>query len=140
MRILIDPKNEAKIVAALAAVNGRASDHTYTTLGDIAAVARDAEAALLAILPKTLAPGAVYTAVSGGPVPRAYKYRRNGTYVRLERGAAGWFLVNADRIEIYDKGGFSTLHLTQEQHLEAVTRFSSVYRVMPVTPGSKIAA
>lgn len=140
MRILIDPKNETKIVAALAAANGRASDHTYTTLGDIAAVAREAEAAVLAVLPKTLAPGAVYTAVSGGPVPRSYKYRRNGTYVRLERGSTGWFLVNVDRIEIYDKGGSSALHLTQEQHLEAVARFSSAYRVMPAVSVSKVAA
>ena len=140
MRILIDPKNEAKIVAALGAVNGRASDHTYTTLGDIAAVAREAEKQLLALLPKTEAPGAVFTSVSGGAVPRSYKYRRIGTYVRLERGSSGWFLMDVGRMEIYDGGGYQTLHLTQDQHVEAVTRFSKQYRIIPAAPGSKVAA
>lgn len=139
MRILVDPKNESKIVAALSAVNGRAADHTYTTLGDIAAVAREAEKQLLALLPKTSAVGAVFTSVSGEAVPRAYKYRRIGTYVRLERGSSGWFLMDVGRMEIYDGGGYQTLHLTQDQHVEAVTRFSKQYRIIPALTSSKAA-
>jgi hypothetical protein len=139
MRISIDPKNEARIVALLAAINGRAADHTYTTLGDIAAVAREAEKQLLALLPKNAAPGAVFTSVSGGAVPRAYKYRRIGTYVRLERGSSAWFLMDVGRVEIYEGGGSQALHLTQDQHAEAVARFSKQYRVLPALSSSQAA-
>ena len=78
----ITDKNKDAIVAILASVNGKAVTHTFTTYGEIAALASAAEKQLLDLVgSQKAAVGARLQATSGGKVANAYKYARSGTSV-----------------------------------------------------------
>ena len=97
----INLKNHDKIRDALASVNGTATAHTFTSASDIAPGLAMAESELKSLaLARAQWKGARVTIHSKGPTARAYKYAAIGTAVELERGASGWFMVEARRIDL----------------------------------------
>ena len=137
--IKITQANAQKIVAALAAVNGRATAHAYTEYHEIARAAEAAERRLEGLgIQKAARAGAVLWSVSGHSVPSAYKYSRQATGVRLERRATGWFFASASPVTIWKEGGASDLLLTEEQDARAVEVLRMGYRVQ--RPVAAIAA
>jgi hypothetical protein len=97
----INLKNCDKIREALASVNGSATAHTFTSASDIAPALAMAESELKSLgLRKTSWTGAQIIIHSQGPTASAYKYNAIGTRVILERGASGWFMVDAGRIDL----------------------------------------
>jgi hypothetical protein len=131
--IKITEKNSAAIVAALAAVNGKATAHAWTTFGDIDYLARVAEVKLLDLVgSQKAAVGASFRATSGSKVANSYKYSRSGTAVTLERRSTGWFLVHAAEQTLYpNTGGDRRLVLTQAQDAKAVEVLRSTYMISP---------
>ena len=97
----INLNNADKIRDALASVNGTATAHTFTSSSDMALGLAMAESELKGLgLRKTSWTGAQITIHSQGPTASAYKYAAIGTRVELERGATGWFMVDAMRIDL----------------------------------------
>ena len=127
MRVNINADD--KITAMLAAVNGKASSHTYTTGSELRAVARDAEEKLAQLnIPKAMRSGAVVVAESGERLPNKYKYQATTTLIYLERGLSGWFLVSAARSGFWpDREPYYCLRLTDAQDTAAVERFRAQY-------------
>ena len=120
MRIKIDPNNPksvAAITAALHAVNGTATAHTFTSAEEMARLATIAEewvAQVLLVLSER--PGARMTCESGDKVANSYRYSRVGTSVTLERGSSKtWYLVNCCSITLWNDAGKFRLYLTPEQ-------------------------
>lgn len=124
--IAIIEKNRAAIEAALASVNGKAQAHTYTSYAEIAGMAETAEAALSAInLPKASRAGAVWKEISGAEVAKSYRNPRQATSVRLIRRSAGWHIVTAKAVTIWQEGGGKgSLYITEAQAEEAKSRFA----------------
>ena len=120
-----------RIIAALAAVNGKAERHAYTLAGEVQAVAREAESQLEALgIPKAARAGATYWSQSGSTLPNAYKYRATTTTVELKRGAGGWFLVSAHRSELQPgQRPRARLYLTPQQDAIAVAKVRAHYSV-----------
>jgi hypothetical protein len=129
MKINISDKEAVR--AALAAVNRKAERHAYTLPSEIAAVADDAERQLARLdVPKAARKGARYVSQSGSKLPNSYKYKATGTTVTLERGAAGWFLVDVAACDIWPgKAPFQRLTLTVEQDAIAIAAVRRQYGV-----------
>lgn len=128
--IKIIPDNFAAIVAALAAVNGKAAEHCYTTADEIEALAKSAENKLERLgLPKAERPGAKVFATSGATVASAYKYGRKATYVVIERKGAGWYLTAVASSNIFKEGGATRMLLTKAQDERAVATLRKQYSV-----------
>ena len=90
-----------KITTANAA-NGRATSHTVRCAGDVIAIADDAEARLAA-LPKAERAGATLVHTPAGPWASAFKYAAQSTRLIMERRSTGWFLIIAERVEVYPR-------------------------------------
>ena len=117
-----------KCAAALAAVNGQASEHTYTPHA-LMAVAERAEAQMDALgLTQAQRAGAVVHCVSGGSVPNAYKYSRALTGATLTRTSGGWWLTAASCVKAWD--GREALHLTKQQDAAAIAHLRKGYRCL----------
>ena len=130
MKIKITESNESKIVEALKAVNGNATEHTYTTLGAIKGVMWRAERELESLgLLKKLWTGAKYVSDSGEAMPNAYKYSRKATQVTIQRFASGWFLTAVTDATIWNQKGKERLSLTETQDAEIVRRVRLRYTV-----------
>ncbi len=127
----INLTNADAVRAALAAVNGKAERHAYTLPTEIASVADDAERQLARLdVPKAARKGARYVSQSSGNLPNAYKYAARGTVVTLERGAAGWFLVDVAACDIWPgKAPIQRLTVTQEQDAIAIAAVRRQYGV-----------
>ncbi|MBN8489948.1 MAG: hypothetical protein J0M00_00760 [Burkholderiales bacterium] len=128
-QIKIVAESASTIEAALAAANGKATRHTFSTYNEIADLARYGETRLERMrLPQAERPGAKVDATSGDAMPKAYKYTRNGTRVQLLRRGAGWYLQAAEVCTLWpqDRGG-ARLTLTAEQDAEALRRFRATY-------------
>ena len=131
-KIKIVLKNDQKIEAALAGVNGRATTHTYTSYCEIEAVASEAEAKLESLgLPKSERAGAVVYAESGSTVANSYDYSRKGTRVRLERNTAGWVLTEINAVTLYKSPRPASLVLTEAQDAKIIEVTRSQYRIAP---------
>ena len=129
MDIKICTKNLPKLDAALAVVNGKAKDHTYSGY-DLLAVAAAAEAYALSILKnQRWVVLAQWESESGSAVSNAYKYSRISTIVRIKRGKSGWYLVDAKASTLYSKGGTSHLILTVVQANHAASLAAQRYVV-----------
>jgi len=100
--IKITADNAAKINAALDAANGKATSHTIRACSDVIAIAEAAESRLSA-LPKADRKGATLAHTPAGPSASAYKYAAQTTRILIERRATGWFLISADRAEVYPR-------------------------------------
>jgi len=134
--ILDDNLENAAIVAALRAANGKATAHTYTHAIDIATLARTAEAKLEAFgIPKAMRAGAALIAVSGSKLPSAYKYTAQATVVRLIRKGAGWYLESAAATDLHPgRTPAERLHLTPEQDAKAIAVLRTQYAL--ITPAA----
>jgi hypothetical protein len=128
--INITAANAKKIEAALAAVNGRATSHTFTTYAAIEQVATILESKLdrLGIAKKYRA-GASGTATSGDSVAKAYRHARNVTDIRLERRSSAWFLVAIGEATAYAEGSLPRLALTKAQDALAVANLRDAYSI-----------
>jgi hypothetical protein len=112
--------------AHLAAVNGKAEQHTYSQR-ELERVAERAEAQLEQLgIPKAERPGAYVRCVSGGKVPSAYKYSRKLTSARLTRTSGGWWLTDCKLIDHFE--GYECLYLTPTQDDTAVAKLRKGYR------------
>lgn len=121
-----------KLNAALDKVNGRASAHTARAY-DVMCAADRAEAHLAKLgLAKKLRTGALYQCRSGHKMPCAYgNHDRAVTLFTLQRGASGWFLVDAKRGSIWTgESGFERLCLTETQYTAALAIFNKGFSVM----------
>jgi hypothetical protein len=128
MKIKVSDDNAAKIQAALDAVNGRASEHTYRTYGDIARLVTEAETRRADLrLSKREAKGIQVVSVSGDAVPTAYKWSRNATRVELTYCATGWCLTDLASTTIYADGGGSCTSLTPDLANLAVAKFQAAH-------------
>jgi len=127
----INLTNMEAVRAALDAVNGRATAHTYHMSCQVADVAREAERALARLnLSKSARRGARYVSQSSGNLPKAYKYNAIGTTVTLERGASAWFLVDVTACDIRPGAApFQRLTLTPDQDAAAVAALRKAYAV-----------
>jgi hypothetical protein len=102
--IRISPENGEKIIAALAAVNGRAQSFTVQNYSEVDRIMCRMEARL-APLPKADRAGATATYTPAGPSANAYKYAAKSTLLRMERRATGWFLTGIEPTEVYPRAG-----------------------------------
>ena len=129
--IKFDVKNAEKINAILAAINGKATDHTYKTFTEMVAACNfGISRAENLVGGKKYAIGIKIMVESGHSVKSAYKYSRIGTSVRLECRASGWFITNISRADIWAKGGQSTIHMTPSHHQRAVEVLGRGYVVV----------
>ena len=94
---------------ALAAVNGKASAHTYNTPGDLVAIASAIERKLERHgVPLKERAGVTVTALSGVPTAKSYNRQARSaiaTRVTLQRGTSAWYVTNAARVERYTGPG-----------------------------------
>lgn len=133
--IKIEAKNFSAIEAALLAVNGRASAHSFTTGAEVAVVvAQAAEAELEALsIPKTRRVGATYRKTSGEAVNNTYArkaYTRPATGIVIERRSSGWYLTSVVKREVGQAGGGrGHLYLTQAQAEEAIAAVKAKFQV-----------
>lgn len=123
--------NAEKINIILNEVNGRAADHTYYNYKDVEIDA----AIVIGKVEKLLGgkkhnAGVVIAIESGDPVPSAYKYTRIATRVVLECRSSGWFITYIGRVDIWKKGGESTIHFTQAHHERATEVLRGEYVVV----------
>jgi hypothetical protein len=100
--IKITPANAARIHAMLAEANGRATSHTIRACSDVIAIA-DAAENMLSALPKAERAGATLVHTPAGPWASAYKYAAQTTRLFMHRRATGWFLISAERAEVYPR-------------------------------------
>lgn len=90
--------NNAKITAALVAVNGKATSHTYASYLSARYEARNAEERLIALgIAKSDRRGARLRAESGEKLPTAYKREAITTVITIERGSSHWYLTAVQR-------------------------------------------
>lgn len=133
IRPIHDPKHvidDMKINDALQAVNGKSGMHTFDHASQIWPLAVAAEARLEALgIAKKHRAGAFFVAVSGDRVPNKYKYGRNATFVRLERGATGWYVTRIEKRTIFCDGGSKMLFLTANQDAAAIAKVRQGYQI-----------
>lgn len=131
MKLKINEITREAITAALLTANGKATAHTFTSASEIIAVARDAEAQLVALnLNKADRAGVTALSRSGGSVPNAYDYARIVTRVTLVRGGSDWFLTEVEAFETHDKKqGITQITLTAEQAAAVVAKFRARFSV-----------
>lgn len=99
MKIKIENKNKEKLEAALKEVNGKATSLTVTSLTELLAVVERAERKIH-MIPKKDQVGIAVTYRPCGP-SKSYKWQSATTCIKVERFPSGWFLVEADRAEIW---------------------------------------
>ena len=130
MKIKITDSNAAKIQAALDAVNGRASEHTYCVYGDIARLVTEAETRRTDLrLSKREAKGMRLRCVSGARVATSYNWKRKATWVELTYCATGWCLTEIHLFDVYYTGGFIRTVLPPAVEAVALEQFRSTYAV-----------
>lgn len=133
--IKITADNAVAIEAALSAVNGNATKHTYTTADEIIDLAERAESTLFYMLArKADMKGAVLTATSGGgSMPNSYKYSRTVTHVKMERRSADWWLVAVESGSLFqNQCGGTNMTLTKEQDARAIEVLRKQYSIASV--------
>ena len=128
--------DKARLLAALAQINGAATAHTAGAW-DCIDQAQKTEAHLEALgLNKKDRIGAVRVYISGERVSNAYTRKnwsdRVATRIRLERGSSGWFVTAISRAAVGQSGGWSETRLTVAQRDIALARFQSQFGVLPV--------
>jgi hypothetical protein len=106
MKIKICAENEAAIVEALAAVNGRARAFTIDSLLGVLWGSRNAEARLeKAGVPKARRGGTYALCRPAGPSARSYDSGAISTEIRVERGSRDWFLTKVERATVWPLQG-----------------------------------
>jgi hypothetical protein len=136
--IKIVTENSAAIHDALRAVNGKAETHTYKYWTQIVDLSAYAEKCLANLgIPKAERAGAIYSAISGGQLPNAYKYTAIGTAVEITRRSSAWYLTKVERADIYsgNRGKTDWLQVTAKQDAKAVEVLRRGYTIAG-QPGS----
>jgi len=142
LKISNNPEDQARIEDVLRSVNGAASSHTYSSASEILEIAKEAEEKLDRLgLPKKNRAGAFAEKTSGYKMPKAYKYRRLATYVKLARGSRDWYLTCALKVEIYPDAPDRRLSitLTEEQDKIVVDTFRKNYHVKAASAAAQSA-
>ena len=134
VKIKITEANLEKIQAALDAVNGKATEHTYSRAETVISIANRAEVVVLSMLAKKDAKGARFISNSGSTMPNSYRYSRKGTQLVMERTSKGWTLTEVAEITLWKEGGKDYLRLTLAQDKLAVSRFRKNYGVLNSAP------
>lgn len=121
--IKITAENAGAIELALRAENGWNTAHTFTTFGEIEALALRCEEKMEELgIPKPARAGATYERASGGSVAKSYKNTRVVTVVKIIRKSADWYLVAVGVATVRPSGyiGKTGLTLTAEQDARAI--------------------
>jgi hypothetical protein len=138
--IKICKENLAEIVAALAAVNGRATAHAYTSFEDVEGEAEYAEKTIARLVGnKKVMVGAKLLTTSGDSVANAYKNKRQGTALALAYKTTGWHLISASTVTLYKEGGRRQVMLTKEQSDKAKADFAKQWAVQWTVAGPLVA-
>jgi hypothetical protein len=129
--IKINVENSPAIAAALKAVNGKATTHTFTTGGAVHAIADLAEANLDRLnLPKSHRVGAVFVQQSGEVLPARYNNRAITTNIRIERKSSGWVLTDISPSGLYPRSNPDRmLILTEAQDAKAIEVLRRAYLI-----------
>ena len=132
MKIKITEANRQKIHALLVEINGKSVSHTASqqNIFDLAEL-MEVRLDKFSIAKKDRS-GAIASGMSGGDVPNAYKYSRIVNTYTIERGATDWFLIDAQRDEVWGNADKNKLSLTVAQRDIAVSKFTSQFSVQGV--------
>lgn len=138
--IKVCEQNRETIENALAARNGKATSHTFSSYPQIENLARAAEQKAMKLLgTKKSILGVTAGAISGSSVPNAYKYSRTGTRVVFERRTSGWFLTAIESARLYESGGHGVvLYFTQEHDTRAINMLRRQYIPLHAAQGPDI--
>ena len=129
MKIKIVEANRTKIHALLQEINGKSVSHTAGAQ-NIFELAELMEMKLekFGIAKKNCA-GARASGMSGGDVSTAYKYSRIVNTYTIERKLSDWFLIDAQRDEVWGNADKDRLSLTVTQRDIAVSKFTAQFSV-----------
>ena len=132
MKIKITEANRLKIHALLVEINGKSVSHTASAqnIFDLAGL-MEVRLDKLNIAKKDRA-GAKASGMSGGDVPNAYKYSRIVNTYTIERKSSDWFLIDAQRDEVWGNASKDKLSLTVAQRDIAVSKFTAQFSVQAV--------
>jgi len=127
----IAEENKSFIQQELDRVNGKASQSVMSS-AEVVSYADKAEVRLLGLVGvKKHAAGATFTARSGSPVSRAYRYSRTATEIKMERRKSGWWLVDISRCQLNSyQGGETSIAITTAQDLVSVNLLRAKYSVL----------
>jgi hypothetical protein len=118
------------ITKALAEANGKATSHTFNHGFEILELLVMFHIKTTKMLGSEKAKiGAKVILESGGIVPNAYKYSRIGTQVVFEYRYSGWYINSIKTVDLYNKGGCNSIHLTQSQSDLATKIFQQSYKL-----------
>ena len=134
MKIKIVEANRRAINVMLGEINGKSVSHTAHDK-HIFELAELMEMRLekYGIAKKDRA-GAKASGMSGGNVPTAYKYSRIVNTYTIERKSSDWFLIDAQRDEVWGNASKDQLSLTPNQRDIAVSKFTAQFSVQSVVP------
>jgi len=132
MKMKIVEANRSAINILLGVINGKSVSHTADDR-NIFELAELMELRLekFSIAKKDRA-GAKASGMSGGNVPSAYKYSRIVNTYTIERKSSDWFLIGAQRDEVWGNASKDQLSLTPAQRDIAVSKFTAQFLVQQV--------
>ena len=132
MKVKIVEANRQKINVMLGEINGKSLAHTAHDK-HIFELAELMEMRLekFSIAKKDRA-GAKASGMSGGDVPAAYRYSRIINTYTIERKSSDWFLIDAQRDEVWGNASKDRLSLTPAQRDIAVAKFTAQFAVQAV--------
>lgn len=131
MKIKIVEANRRAINVLLGEINGKSLSHTAHDK-HIFELAELMEMRLEKFgIPKKDRSGARASGMSGGDVPSAYKYSRIVNTYTIERKSSEWFLIDAQRTEVWGNADKDHLSLTPSQRDIAVSKFTKQFSVQP---------
>jgi hypothetical protein len=134
MKIKITEANRRAINIVLGEINGKSLSHTANDK-HVFELAELMEMKLEKFnLAKKYRAGARASSMSGGDVPNAYKYSRIVNTYTIERGSSDWFLIDAQRTEVWGNANKDQLSLTVAQRDIAVSKFTAQFLVQSVVP------
>ena len=133
MKIKIVEANRRAINILLGEINGKSVSHTAHDkhIFELAELMEMQLCCKFSIAKKDRA-GAKASGMSGGNVPTAYKYSRIVNTYLIERGATDWFLIDAQRDEVWGNASKDQLSLTPAQRDIAVSKFTAQFSVQAV--------
>ena len=127
MKIKLSQSNRAAIDIVVSESIVGAETHTARS-GTLLEFAHAMELKLDALdIPKRDRAGAIGYGMSGGSIPRAYKYSRILSKYKIIRGASDWFLTELRRVDNYGNAAADNLSLTPKQAAIAVANFSKQF-------------
>jgi len=132
MKIKITDTNRQAINILFGKINGKSLSHTahdkhVFELAELMEMRLDK----FSITKKDRA-GATASFMSGGKVSSGYKYSRIVNTFQIERGASSWFLIDAQRTELWGNASKDRLCLTVAQRDIAVSKFTAQFSVQAV--------